>query len=201
MSNGRACSRRSPTKTTSRWWRMCKHVVNINVSVVHGNCTKNIRSKMFVLLYFLHVSQQTVQELGSCWDGRPFGRNRHGLKSMGMLCPFPRGELTQCCLGRVLYLRTKWCLWSIHRFGHNRHGPKIGGWGALWVEAGSPSNTVWPGPRPTIIPSGIVIHPTVWPQYVNVTDRQTGQTDKQRSDSTGRTVLQTVAQESMGTDL
>jgi len=38
--------------------------------------------------------------------------------------------------------------------------------------------------------------PTVWPQYTKVTDRQTGQTDRQRSDSVGqrwRTVLQTVA--------
>ena len=38
-----------------------------------------------------------------------------------------------------------------------------------------------------------LIHPTVWPQYTNVTDR-TGQTDRQQSDSIGRTVLQTVAQ-------
>jgi len=43
--------------------------------------------------------------------------------------------------------------------------------------AGSPSNTMsphrmWPGPRPTSVPSGILIHPTVWPQYTNVTDRQ-----------------------------
>jgi len=41
-------------------------------------------------------------------------------------------------------------------------------------------------------PSFILVHPTVWPQYTNVTDRQT---DRQRSDSIGRTVLQTVAQE------
>jgi len=42
------------------------------------------------------------------------------------------------------------------------------------------------------MPSFILIHPTIWPQYTNVTDRtrQTGQ----RSDSIGRTVLQTVAQ-------
>jgi len=33
-------------------------------------------------------------------------------------------------------------------------------------------NTMWPGPRPTSVPSGILIHPTVWPQYTNVTDRQ-----------------------------
>ena len=29
---------------------------------------------------------------------------------------------------------------------------------------GSPSNTVWPGPRPTFVPSGFLIHPTGWPQ-------------------------------------
>jgi len=28
---------------------------------------------------------------------------------------------------------------------------------------GSPCNTMWPGPRPTLVPSGILIHPTVWP--------------------------------------
>jgi len=58
-----------------------------------------------------------------------------------------------------------------------------------WV----PSNTTWPGPRPTFIPSRTSIHPTVWPQYTNVTDRQTqtDRQDRQRSDSTGRSVLQT----------
>ena len=54
--------------------------------------------------------------------------------------------------------------------------------------AGSPSNTMSPWPWPISVPSGILIHQTVWPQYTNVTDRQTGH----RSDSTGRTVLQTV---------
>jgi len=44
------------------------------------------------------------------------------------------------------------------------------------------------------MPSFIIIHPAISPQYTNVTDRQTGQTDRQRSDSIGRTVLQTVAQ-------
>ena len=44
--------------------------------------------------------------------------------------------------------------------------------------------------------SGILIHPTIWPQYTNVTDRQTYRQDRtyrQRSDSIGQTVLQTVA--------
>ena len=55
--------------------------------------------------------------------------------------------------------------------------------------AGSSFNTTWPGPKPTSVPNGILIHPTVWPQYTNVTDRQDGQ----RSGSIGQTVLQTVA--------
>jgi len=35
-----------------------------------------------------------------------------------------------------------------------------------------PPNTMWPGPRPTCMPSVIFIGPTVWPQHTNVTDRQ-----------------------------
>ena len=45
--------------------------------------------------------------------------------------------------------------------------------------AESPSNTMWPGPRPTFMPSFILIHPTVWLQYSNVTDRQTYSQDSQ----------------------
>jgi len=37
--------------------------------------------------------------------------------------------------------------------------------------AGSPSNTLSPNPRPTSTPSGILINPTVWPEYTNVTDK------------------------------
>jgi len=32
--------------------------------------------------------------------------------------------------------------------------------------AGSPSNTTSPGPKPTSVPSGILIHPAVWPQQM-----------------------------------
>jgi len=62
--------------------------------------------------------------------------------------------------------------------------------------------TVWPWPRPISVPSSILINPTVWPQYTNVTskltDRQIDRQTGQRSDSIGRTVLQTVAQKSQG---
>jgi len=80
--------------------------------------------------------------------------------------------------------------WDGRPFGHNRHGREVGAAVLLseW-RGGSPSNTMWPGPRPTAIPSGMLIHLTVWPQYTNVTDRQTVRQDRQRSDSIGRTVF------------
>jgi len=69
--------------------------------------------------------------------------------------------------------------WDGRSFGHNRRGPKSGGCSAPPLFRGSwfPSNTMSPGPRPTSIPSDILIHPTVWPQYTNVTDKQDRQTD------------------------
>ena len=49
--------------------------------------------------------------------------------------------------------------------GHNRHGPKRGGAAVpLPAIAGNPSNTKWPGPTSTSVPSGVLIHPAVWPQ-------------------------------------
>jgi len=53
------------------------------------------------------------------------------------------------------------------------------------------------GPWSTCVPSFIWIHPTVWPpihQRCRQTARAGQSTDRQRSDSIGRTVLQTVAQ-------
>ena len=56
---------------------------------------------------------------------------------------------------------------SIPPFGNNRHGPKIGGLcPLLGMGAGSPSNTMSLGPRPTSLPSGILILPAVWPRHM-----------------------------------
>jgi len=70
--------------------------------------------------------------------------------------------------------------WSIQPFGHNRYGPKVGETGCVPLGRGSwvPCNTMWPGPRPASVPSCILIHPTVWPQYINVTD-STDRQDRQ----------------------
>jgi len=66
--------------------------------------------------------------------------------------------------------------WPIQPFGRNRYGPKIGSCALLGRGSWAPSNTTWPGPRFTSTPSFILIHPTVWSRYNNVTDRQDRQT-------------------------
>jgi len=52
--------------------------------------------------------------------------------------------------------------WDGRPFGHNRYGPKVEV-GLLYPfpfgDTGSPSNTMCPGPWPTSVPSGILIHP------------------------------------------
>jgi len=83
-------------------------------------------------------------------------------------CPFRGGEmgprLTQWRLGRALPLY-RVASWSIQPFGHNIHASKIGGSAPFLVKgSGSLSNTMWPGPRATSMPSAILIHPAVWPQ-------------------------------------
>jgi len=57
---------------------------------------------------------------------------------------------------------------SIQPFGHNRHKPKIGGSDPPLLGGGArpPSTTKSPWPRPTSIPSGILIHPAIWPQHI-----------------------------------
>jgi len=50
--------------------------------------------------------------------------------------------------------------------GHNRHEPKSRGLLCPFQgRAESSSNTMSPGPRPTSVSSGILIHPAVSPQY------------------------------------
>ena len=113
--------------------------------------------------------------------------NYAGLRHSELAYKLREGErgphLTQSRLGRGLppYQVTSW---SLQPFGRNRYGPKIGGLcPSRRGGAGSPPNTMWPGTRPTCLPSFVLIRPIVWPQCTNVktgqdrqTDRQTGQT-------------------------
>jgi len=120
-----------------------------------------------------HVASQSIQ---------PFGHNGHGPK-IGGCATLGEAELgphlTQCRLVEA-YLPTNWHLDPSSHFATMDMGRKLVGCVPLGRGAGSPSNTMRPGPRHTFTPSFILIHPTVWPQYTNVintTDRQnrTGQ--------------------------
>jgi len=44
---------------------------------------------------------------------------------------------------------------------------------------------MWLGLRPTTMLSFMLIHPTVWPQYANVTDRTDGQDRQVRQTDNG----------------
>jgi len=92
-----------------------------------------------------------------------------GRKLGGGCASFRDGELglhlTQCRLGRGLapYQVAS----SIHRAVWPQYTrAKIVWWGCAFFSggAGSPSNTKSPGTRPTSIPSGVLVHPAVWPQ-------------------------------------
>jgi len=108
-----------------------------------------------------HYKSSAVAEMGD------HGHNRHGPKRRGCCAPLAGKKLgprlTQCGLGRRL-LPYQVASSSIQPFGRNRHGPKERGAVFLLGGAGSPSNTTSPGPRPISVPSGILIHPAVWPQ-------------------------------------
>jgi len=84
-------------------------------------------------------------------------------------------HLTQCHLGEI-YLCTKWHLNRSSRLATTDMGQKFGAVSLLGRGAGSPFNVMWPWPRPTSVPSFILIHPTIWPQCTSVTDRTDRQT-------------------------
>ena len=83
------------------------------------------------------------------------------------------------------YFRTKWYLDASSPLATIDIGRKSGAVPPFWG-AGSPSNTMWLGPRPTCVPCFIWMHLTFWSHYTNVTEG---------TDRTDGTVTQTVAQQ------
>jgi len=67
--------------------------------------------------------------------------------------------------------------WDGRPFGHNRHGPKSRGLPCPFaVPLYVGEATIWPGQRPTSIPSGILLHPTVCQSTPTSQTDRTGQT-------------------------
>ena len=120
-------------------------------------------SSVFFCFVAVFNKCSAVAEVGDCLATIDMGRKE------GAAVPLLEGRwvpiyLTQCGLGRGLF-PYQVASWSIQPFGHHRYGlkservlcPFLGG-------AGSPSNTMSPGPMPTSVPNGILIHLAVWPQ-------------------------------------
>jgi len=79
------------------------------------------------------------------------------------LCPLEGVELGPVACAED-YLHTKWYLDASSRLATTDISQKLGAVPLFGGGARSPSSTMWPAPRPTFIPSGISIHPAVWPQ-------------------------------------
>ena len=112
---------------------------------------------------------RTTSVQSSVFIHPPFGHNRHGPEIGWGRCPlFPgvAGSPSSTVLWAEAYLHTKWHLDVSIPLATIEMGRKLGrGLRPLFGKgAGSLSNTVSSGPRPTSVPSGILIHAAVWPQ-------------------------------------
>jgi len=90
---------------------------------------------------------------------------RHDTIRWSILTMSRRPKLTR--VGRGLYLRTKCHLDASSRLATINMGRKFGGSSTPCFGEGlvSPSSTMWTGPRPTSMPSAMLIHPAVRPQW------------------------------------
>jgi len=129
-----------------------------------------------------HLDQDVSPYQVASWSVQPFHHKTCPTTGGRGLCPLfwvgagsPSNTMWPGPTGRGLPLYQV-ASWSTQPFGHNT---SAGNWGLLCPllgeRAGSLSNRIWPGPRHISMPGFILIHPTVWPQYTNVTNR-TGQT-------------------------
>jgi len=114
---------------------------------------------------------------------QPFRNNRYGpkIKSCAPLGGTESPSNTNVAWAEA-YSCTKWHVDSSSRLATTDMGRKLGAVPFLGGGSWAPTNTMWPGPRPTTVPSFILIHPNVWPQYTNVTDRQA---DRRRQTTVG----------------
>jgi len=118
-------------------------------------------------LYFCtHSSKLDIKKRSAVAEMSDRGQNRHGPKRGGLLCPFCRwgtgSHPAQFGLGRGL-LPYQVVSSSIQPFGHNRHGPKTGGCASFRGWELRPHDLTQRCLGQGSIPSGIFIHPAIWP--------------------------------------
>jgi len=141
------------------------------VSIPHTGTEPAIVHRRPQLLASLEFHPQNYKQvLGSSWDGRPFGRNRYGPKIGGFAHFCGEAESpsnTMYVAWAEAYLRTKWHFDPYRRLARIDMGQRVGAAVPPFSRgAESPSNTMLRGPRPTSLPSGILIYPALWPQQI-----------------------------------
>ena len=126
---------------------------------------------------------------GRSWSSPHCARGRHSSPP----------HLTQSRLGRgrAPYQVAFWCM---QPFGHNRNGPKIGEGGCAPLGEAELCPHLTQRGHGRGLPACQVSSWSVQPFGHNTPTPQTGQTG-QRTDSIGRTVLQTVAQKPLESDI
>ena len=83
------------------------------------------------------------------------------------LCPFRGGEAgsrSNKVAWAEAYRHTKWHPDASSRLATIKMDRKLGVCPFMGRGAGSPCSTMWPGPRPTSMPSAILVHQAVRPQ-------------------------------------
>jgi len=137
------------------------------------------------------------------WFIQPFGHDRYEPK-IGASAPFGEWELGP----HLRQSRLGWCLppcqvasWSIQPFGHNRYGPKIGGSATFWGRGSLVPIQHNVARAEAYLYAKFHLDPSNHLATIHQRHRQTDSQDIQRSDSIGRTILQTVTQKLLPTIL
>jgi len=131
-----------------------------------------LSQKVYIYIYLQPNAVEKLRKITTAWvlpttDGRATAHSEnvnvssHLLKSITFYTHLHL-RLVQFKLHKSYGTRAqqllKWAtVWPQQTWAEKWAGAAVGG-------TGSWSNTTWPGPRPTSLPSGILIHPTVWPQ-------------------------------------
>jgi len=120
--------------------------------------------------YGLRLGLPSYQVASSCIQ--PFGHNRQGPKNGGFVprfCLGERGELgpMQHNVAWVeAYPHTKTHIEPSSHMATIDMGRNLGVLPIFLRRAGCSSNSILLGSKPTFLPSGILIHPAIWPQQI-----------------------------------
>jgi len=121
-----------------------------------------LKNKNIAVLIVILNKYSAVAEMGGRLATIDIGRKLGAVPLLGVELGLGLGHNVAWA---EAYLRTKWHLDPSSRLATTDMGRKVG---CCYVPflggAGSPSNKISPGLRPTSLPSGILIHPAVWPK-------------------------------------